>query len=104
MLQYKADFEKITWETPIEGVRRKCFDQNNLRLRMTEYSKAMPLHWCEKGHYGCVLEGELEIEYANETIIYKAGDGLFIPDGPEHKHRGRVLSDKVLVFLVENIR
>jgi quercetin dioxygenase-like cupin family protein len=96
-VQYKVDFDKLTWESPIEGVRHKYIDQNNLRIRLVEYSKDMPLHWCEKGHYGYLIEGQMEIEYENSKIIYKPGDGIFIPDGPDHKHRGRQLSEKVIV-------
>jgi hypothetical protein len=40
----------------------------------------------------------MEIEYENEKIIYNPGDGIFIPDGPEHKHKDKVLSKKALVF------
>jgi quercetin dioxygenase-like cupin family protein len=61
----------------------------------------MPPHWCEIGHYGLILEGE--IEYLNEKIIYKKGDGVFIPDGPEHKHRGRVITESVKVIFIENV-
>lgn len=102
-VQYKADFDKLEWESPIEGVRHKYIDQNNLRIRLVEYSKEMPPHWCEKGHYGYLIEGQMEIEYENSKIIYKAGDGIFIPDGPDHKHRGRVLSEKMLVFFIEKV-
>jgi hypothetical protein len=45
----------------------------------------------------------MEIEYENAKIIYKPGEGIFIPDGPDHKHRGRVLSEKALVFFVEKV-
>jgi quercetin dioxygenase-like cupin family protein len=82
-------------------VRHKFIEQNGVRMRLVEYSQEMPAHWCEKGHYGYLIEGQMEIEYENSTVTYKPGDGIFIPDGPEHKHRGRVLSDKVLVFFVE---
>jgi len=99
--QYKVDFSNLQWESPMVGVRHKYLDQNGLRLRLVEYSKEMPLHWCEKGHYGYVIEGRMEIEYENGSVTYNAGDGIFIPDGPEHKHRGRALSDKMLVFFVE---
>jgi hypothetical protein len=58
----------------------------------------MPPHWCEKGHYGYLIEGQMEIEYENEKIIYNPGDGIFIPDGPEHKHKGEVLLKKPWVF------
>lgn len=102
-IQYKADFAKLEWESPIEGVRHKYIDQNNLRMRLVEYSNEMPLHWCEKGHYGYLLEGQMEIEFKDSKIIYKPGDGIFIPDGPDHKHCGRVLSEKVLVFFIEKI-
>ncbi|MBU2591634.1 MAG: cupin domain-containing protein [Nitrospinae bacterium] len=101
--QYKADFEKLEWESPITGVRHKYIDQDGLRMRLVEYSKEMAPHWCEKGHYGYLIEGEMEIEYEAEKITYKAGDGIFIPDGPEHKHMGRLISEKALVFFIEKI-
>jgi quercetin dioxygenase-like cupin family protein len=100
-IQYKVDFEKLEWESPLEGVRHKFIDQNNLRIRLVEYSKKMPPHWCEKGHYGYLLEGRMEIDYEKTKIIYKPGDGIIIPDGPDHKHRARVISEKVLVFFIE---
>jgi quercetin dioxygenase-like cupin family protein len=103
MIQYKAGFEELVWVSPIAGVRHKYMDQDKLRLRLVEYSQDMPPHWCEKGHYGYLIEGQMEIEFENSSIIYKPGDGIFIPDGPEHKHCGRVLSEKALVFFMERI-
>ncbi len=102
-VQYKAEFDKLEWESPIEGVRHKYIDQNNLRIRLVEYSKEMPLHWCEKGHYGYLIEGQLEIEYGNAKLVYKPGDGIFIPDGSDHRHRGKALTEKVLVFFTERV-
>ena len=102
-VQYKVEFDKLKWESPVEGVRHKYIDQNNLRIRLVEYSQEMPPHWCEKGHYGYLISGQLEIEYENSKILYMQGDGIFIPDGSDHKHRGRVLSEKVLVFFIEKI-
>ena len=102
MLRYKFNFDKLEWETPIEGVRSKIYKYGNKQLRLVEYSKEMPLHWCEKGHYGYILEGEFEIEYRKETLVYKAGDGVFIPEGEEHKHKARVLSEVVKAIFVEN--
>ena len=43
-----------------------------------------------------------EIEFEHEMLVFEAGDGVFIPDGPEHKHRARVLSDTVTALFVEN--
>ncbi len=103
MLQYKVKFDNIEWESPIAGVRYKKYIYNNKQVRLVEYSKEMPPHWCEKGHYGMILEGEMEIEYQYEKIIYRKGDGVFIPDGAEHKHRGRVLTEFVKVIFVEDV-
>ena len=83
MLQYKINFKNIDWESPIEGVKCKTYNYDNKQIRLIEYRKEMPPHWCESGHYGLILEGELEIEFSNEKIIYKEGDGVFIPDGVE---------------------
>lgn len=100
-IDYKVDFERIAWESPMAGVRHKYVDQAGQRIRLVEYSRDMPAHWCEKGHCGYLIGGEMEIEYADTTVTYHPGDGIFIPDGPEHKHKGRVLSEKALVFLIE---
>jgi len=85
----------------MEGVRHKATVAFGKKLRLVEYSKAMPAHWCEKGHFGHVLEGLLEIEFASETHIFKQGDGVCIPEGSEHRHRAKALSDVVRVFFVE---
>lgn len=103
MLQYKIDFDKLPWQHPMEGIQCKIYIYGNKQLRLIEYKKDMPLHWCEKGHYGYILNGKFEIEYQDETIIYQPGDGVFIPDGKEHKHRAKVLSDSVKVVFVENV-
>jgi len=103
MLQYKVDFDKLKWEQLIEGIKCKIIKYGNKQLRLIEYSKMMPPHWCEKGHYGLVLDGEVEIEFQNEKHVYKSGDGVFIPDGEEHKHKGRALTESVRVIFVEDV-
>jgi quercetin dioxygenase-like cupin family protein len=99
---YKTEFNKIPWQESMAGVRHKYFDQNGIRLRLVEYSKEMHVHWCDKGHFGYLIEGNMEIEFENSNEIYSAGDGIFLPTGSEHKHKGKLLSDKALVFFVEN--
>jgi len=101
--QYKTDFDKLDWESPISGVRHKYLDQKGMRMRLVEYSEQMPPHWCDKGHYGYVLEGQLELEFENSKIVFNKGDGIFIPDGPDHKHKGKVLTETAWVFFIEKI-
>ena len=49
------------------------------------------------------LEGQVEIDFDGEVIVFNLGDGVFIPPGEEHKHKGRVLTDKVTAILVEEV-
>lgn len=84
------------------GVRHKILAHGGRRLRLVEYSRELPPHWCERGHIGYVLAGDFEIQYETATETYTAGDGIFIPDGPEHKHLARTLSDRVTIVFVEN--
>ena len=103
MLQYQVMFDRLPWEEPMVGVRHKIYKHGDRQLRLVEYSRNMPLHWCEKGHYGYILEGKFEIEYQNEKIIFQTGDGVFIPEGEEHKHRAKVLSEFVKVIFIEDV-
>ena len=89
-MNYKIDFASIPWETPMKGVRHKVIKQGDRQLRLVEYTKDLVPHWCDKGHIGYVLEGQLEITFENERVVYNPGDGVFIPSGKDHKHMGRV--------------
>ena len=102
MVSYRVDFETIPWDSPIEGMRQKVHRAGSRQLRLVEYSKALPAHWCEKGHIGYVLQGQIEIRFDGQTQVYGPGDGVFIPDGPEHRHLGTVLSDTVTLVFVED--
>ena len=102
-IPYQIQFDQIPWESPMEGVRHKFVDYNGQRIRLVEYSRELPPHWCEKGHCGYLLRGKTAIEFTDSEIIYNEGDGILIPDGPEHKHRGRVLSEKALAFFIEKV-
>lgn len=100
---YHVDFDKLEWESPMAGLRFKAESSGGRRLRMVEYTPAMELHWCDKGHIGYVLEGEFEIKFDSGVETYRPGDGVFIPAGKEHRHMGRALTDVVRVVFVEDI-
>lgn len=102
-MNYKVDFESIPWESPIEGLRAKKMIYGSKQLRLVEYTQDMQPHWCGKGHVGYMLEGQFEIQFEEEIVIFNPGDGIFIPSGEEHKHMGRVLSDVVRVIFVEDV-
>ena len=100
-MHYKINFKDLKWEAPFKGIKHKILDQGNFRVRLVEYDRNMPPHWCEKSHYGYVLEGIFEIEFDDQKIRYERGDGLFLPAGKKHRHKGRAITEKVLIFFVE---
>jgi hypothetical protein len=102
-MDYVIDFDDVPWESPMKGVRHKAVQHGSRRLRLVEYGKDLEPHWCEKGHVGYLLEGRFEIAFDRGVFVFKAGDGIFIPAGTEHRHMGRVLSDVVRVVFVEEI-
>lgn len=103
MIQYHIDFSQLKWQCPMPGLRFKAYQQDGRRLRLVEYTTEMKPHWCEQGHFGYLLEGKFEIEFDDKKIIFNPGDGIFIPDGKEHRHKGKVLADVVRVIFVEDI-
>jgi len=103
MIPYKVNFQSIAWESPMKGLRFKAVKMKDKQLRLVEYTQQMEHHWCEKGHIGYVLEGKFEIEYPDQTYIYNPGDGIIIPNGSEHKHMGKPLTEIVKVIFVEEV-
>jgi quercetin dioxygenase-like cupin family protein len=104
MQLYRVDFESLPWQQPAPGVRFKAYDQDGHRLRLAEFSKDfVEPDWCTKAHIGCVLEGEMQVDFHGRAVTFRAGDGLFIPPGSEHGHKAKVLSEHVRVILVEHI-
>jgi quercetin dioxygenase-like cupin family protein len=104
MERYKVDFDSKSWETPAEGVRFKAYQQGDKRLRLAEFTKEfVEPDWCTKGHIGYVLEGQIQIDFGGKAIRFSPGDGIFIPAGEKHKHKAKVLAEKVKVILVEDV-
>ena len=103
MNQYRIDFESMEWQVPADGVRFKAFEQEGRKLRMVEFAKEfVEPDWCCKGHIGYILEGQMEIDFDGKAILFGPGDGVFIPQGAEHKHKCRALTDTVTAILVED--
>ena len=102
MSECRVDFESIPWETPAAGVRFKAYEKAGRRLRLVEFSREfVEPDWCQSGHIGMVLEGRLEVDFDGDVVMLNPGDGVFIPPGGQHRHKGRAVSDVVRMVLVE---
>lgn len=97
------DFESMSWESPAPGVRQKAFSRNGQKMRLVEFSEEfLEPDWCTKGHVGYVLDGRLQIDFNGKIKEYKTGDGLWIDEGAEFRHKGSVAKgEKALLILFE---
>jgi arsenate reductase len=97
-------FDSLPWEVSASGVRSKTQAIGSQQLRLLEFTRELRHpHWCETGHIGYVLEGELEIEFEGGVITCRAGDGISIPRGLPDRHRPRAISEFVRLVFVEDV-
>ena len=102
MVKYKIPLTEMPFVEAAPAVRHKIHDRDGRRLRLVEYDQSMVPHWCERGHVGQILDGQMEIEFATGTVSFGPGDGVDIPSGEMHRHRARILSKRVLALFVED--
>jgi len=102
-MSYLVHFDALPWHSPLPGVREKCHVVGDRRLRLVEYSQAMPPHWCTRGHVGHIVEGTLELQFVDRVVTARAGDALFIPAGAEHSHRALAKTPTVTALFVEDV-
>ncbi|PIY04586.1 MAG: phosrestin [Gallionellales bacterium CG_4_10_14_3_um_filter_54_96] len=104
MKQYRVLFDSLEWQSGIHGAKFKAFRSGAKQLRLLEFtSEFVEPDWCEKGHIGFVVQGELEIDFHGQLVRYPEGSGIFIPSGAENGHKARSITPFVLLFLVEDI-
>ncbi len=100
--KYKVIFDELEWIEPGDGIRYKRYQHDGSQLRLIECNSSMKHEdWCLTGHIGFVVQGRLQIGFADHVEIYETGDALFIPEGEAHKHRPKALTSKVTFFTVE---
>ena len=89
--KYKIEFDKISWENIGEAVRQKVIVRKDDQLRMLEFNdKFEEINWCTAAHKGFVIEGEMKIDFSGNIIAFKKGDGIYIEQGEEHKHKALI--------------
>lgn len=102
-MSHRVDFSTAELKTAPFN-RGRTIETNGKRFRLAEFDAGFVEDgWCLKGHHGCVLSGELEIEFAEGPEQFHPGDGLSIPAGETHKHRAIVKSGTVRLFLIEDV-
>jgi hypothetical protein len=104
MSHSKVIFDDIPWTAPTPGLRVKRSSRGGKVLRLVEFTSGYDDQaWCEDGHTGYVLEGDLTFAYDDGSIAHAAGDAFQIEDGPADRHRTCIApGERALVLLVED--
>lgn len=104
MESFKVQFEQIEWRDALHGARFKAYRDGARQLRLLELTPEFTdKQWCERGHVGIVLQGELEIDFQGRVVNYPEGSGIFITAGAANAHKAKAVSSAVLLFLVEDV-
>ena len=104
MEQYRILFDALEWQGGIRGARFKVFRSGSKQIRLLEFtSEFIEPDWCEKGHIGFVVKGEIEIDFRGSIVRYPEASGLFIPAGSASGHKARSVTPAALLFLIEDI-
>ncbi len=97
-------FEQLKWQSPQPGARFKVYRDGPRQVRLLELTpEFVEAQWCEKGHVGFVLSGELEIDFSGRVLRCPEGSSILIPSGQAHAHKARALTPVVRLFLVEEV-
>ncbi|MFP4106585.1 MAG: hypothetical protein ACLFVU_10905 [Phycisphaerae bacterium] len=99
----KVIWDDIEWESPQPGLRQKARVNGRKRFRLVllhpDYS---PADWCETGHIGLVLEGDMTVEFETGQEAFKPGEGMFILSGMLYRHKFHPGEGGVQLLLVED--
>jgi hypothetical protein len=100
--QRRIPFADLPWSRLAPGAREKAVAAGSATLRLLELSADFTEEdWCLNAHHGLVIQGEIEIDFGGSATLYQQGDGIHIPGGFANRHKATPLTDKVLLFLVE---
>ena len=96
-----APFQEMPWVDVAPFAREKRVDCQTHTLRLVEFQRGFVEHdWCEKSHYGYVVDGRFTVQFDHSLVEYAKGDGIYISPGFESRHKA-IVEDEVVVFLVE---
>ena len=104
----RVPFGELPWAPDAPGIRAREAEVVNARWATVEYGAgAARQEWCEEGHRGFVLTGEIEYEFddGSEPLRAAEGEAFFLPPAPlgGGAHRGRNRSDGLTrLFLIDD--
>ncbi len=89
-------------EPEAPGIASRAVQVNGVRWALVEYEPGvLREEWCDEGHSGYALDGEVEYEFQDgrPPLAVRAGEGFTLPDGSGH--RGRAGAAGARLFLID---
>jgi hypothetical protein len=105
----RVPFGELPWVEEAAGIRAREVEVGGARWATVEYAAgAAREDWCEEGHRGFVLAGEIEYEFddGGEPLRASEGEAFFLPPAPVGggAHRGRNRSEGATrLFLIDDV-
>ena len=80
-------FDDLPWTQEAEGVRARIADVAGARWAMVEYSPGSGRpEWCDVGHQGYVVSGEITYELASGgSVVAAAGQAFLLTSDDAHR-------------------
>jgi len=104
MNSIRINFDQIEWDNKSAGMRVKRVTRHGKQLRLVEIGPdSGEANWCEEGHVGYILEGELETNVNGSVERLSAGDALLIPSGKNYRHKSKAVGGCVRLFLFDEV-
>ena len=97
-----VEFAARPLEPEAPGIASRAVVVNGVRWALVEYEAGvLREEWCEEGHSGYVLDGDVTYEFfdGRTPMQVRAGQGFTLPDGDAH--RGRAGDGGARLFLID---
>ncbi len=104
----RVPFGELAWAEDAPGIRAREAGVGGARWATVEYEAGTARReWCEEGHRGFVLAGEIEYEFddGGGPLRAREGEAFFLPSAPlgGGAHRGRNPSEgPTRLFLIDD--
>ncbi|HEY6579626.1 MAG TPA: hypothetical protein VIZ60_00700 [Rubrobacter sp.] len=106
----RVPFDERPWTDDAPGISAREVDVGGARWATVEYGEGVGREeWCEEGHRGFVLFGEIEYEFddGRTPLRAKENEAFLLPPAPlgDGAHRGRNLAPgPTRLFLIDDTR
>ena len=96
-------FDDLPWQTIDPFARQKTIDKGDRVIRLLEFQPGFEeAEFCTKGHIGFVVNGSMQIQFADRIESFRKGDAIYIEAGEEGRHKAVVSAEPVTLLLVED--